>query len=214
MRTFSLIKKARWIFIIVFALYALSYSAGYIAGKNHWVEYQDIFKSKPLTISRNLEKYVPGYGHFLEKYKGFHDRLRNKYLFSRNSWGMGALIFLNNWIVSNITMIIRAIFILPVGLLVIGKFFQGVVFAQTPASPHIWATFILEFGGYFLTICATLSLVLWTIFYSGFGFVTRFSAFKGGLKLLGMAFVVSAIAMVLGSIIETDFIMSMFNKFQ
>lgn len=214
MRTFSLIKKAKWIFIIVFAAYVLSYGAGYVAGKQHWVEYQKIFKSKPLTLSRNLEKYVPGYGHLLDKYKKFHDQLRNKYLFSRNSWGMRALIFLNNWIVSNITMIIRAVFVLPVGLLVIGKFFQGVVFAQTPFSPHLWVTFLMEFGGYFLTICATLSLVLWTIFYGGFGFVTRFSAFKGGLKLLGMSFIVSAIAMILGSIIETNFIMSMFNKFQ
>jgi hypothetical protein len=214
MRIFSLLKKAKWIFIIVLALYILSYSAGYIAGKNHWVEYKDLFKSKPLTLSRNLEKYVPGYGYLLDKYKKFHDRLRNRFLFSQNSWGMRALIFLNNWIVSNITMIIRAIFVLPVGLLIIGKFFQGVVFAQASASSHIWVTFILEFGGYFLTICATLCLVLWTIFYRGFGFVTRFSAFKGGLKLLGMAFVISAIAMIAGSIIETDFIMSMFNKFQ
>lgn len=214
MRIFSLIKKAKWIFICVFAAYVISYGAGYIAGKQHWVEYQNILKSKPLTISRNLEKYVPGYGQLLDKYNKFHDNLRNKYLFSRNSWGMRGLIFLNNWIVANITMIIRSVFIAPVSLIVIGKFFQGVVFAQTPFSPHLWVTFLMEFGGYFLTTCATLSLVLWTIFYGSFGFVTRFSAFRAGLKLLGVSFVVSAISMIIGSLIETDFIMSMFNKFQ
>ncbi|HEQ98000.1 MAG TPA: hypothetical protein ENO22_01515 [candidate division Zixibacteria bacterium] len=209
-----LIKKAKWIYTTVFVLYVLSYGAGYLAGKQHWVEYRELLNSDVGTLSRSLETYVPGYGDLIEEYRSWHDELRNKFLFSRNHWGMRGLIFLNNWIAANITMIIRAVFVLPISLSVFGKFAQGVVFAQTPASTHIWITFLMEFGGYFLVICATLSMVFWTIFYRGFGFVTRWAAFRGGLKLLGVAYLVSAAAMIIGSIVETDFIMNMFGKFQ
>jgi hypothetical protein len=211
---FFLIKKAKWIFIILLALYLLSYGAGYLAGKQQWVEYRDLLNSKVGTLSRSLEEYVTGYGDLIEKYREWHDKLRNKFLFTKDHWAMLGLIFLNNWIAANITMIIRSIFVLPIGLSVFGKFAQGAVFAQTPGSTHIWITFLMEFGGYFLVICATLSLVFWTIFFKGFGFVTRWVAFKGGLKLLGLAYLVSAAGMIIGSIVETDFIMSIFSKFQ
>ncbi len=133
-------------------------------------------------------------------------------MINRDAWGLGKLIFFNNWIVTNLTMTIRAIFVLPVCLLVPGKFFQGAVFSQTPGSARIFAVFVMEFGGYFLTTCATLCLVFWTIFYGHFEFASRAAALVGGLKLIGLAYLASAVGMAIGSWLETDFIMSVFGR--
>ena len=69
----------------------------------------------------------------------------------------------------------------------------------------------MEFGGYYLTICATLCLVFWTLFYRFFRFATRGAAALGGLKMLGIAYLVSAVSMAIGSWIETDFIQRAMN---
>ncbi len=70
----------------------------------------------------------------------------------------------------------------------------------------------MEFGGYFLTKCAMLNLVFWTALYRSFEFTDRGAAFVGGIKLVGLACVVSAFAIAAGSWIEADYIMSMFSK--
>jgi len=207
-----LLKKAKHIFLIVLAIYILSYGAGYLAGKLGWVNYRTLKDSPILKFSSNLEYKVPGYGQLLEEYKKLHNELRDKYLNEKNRWGMGGLIFFNNWIVANISMIIRAVFVLPISLLIFGKFFQGVVFAQVPGSSRIMTIFLTEFGGYYLVISATLCLVFWTIFYKRFRFIIRRRAFLSGLKILGLAYLISAITMIIGSIIETNFIMSFFDK--
>jgi hypothetical protein len=208
-----LLNKAKFIFIIVLAIYILSYGAGYIAGKLDWVDYRKLKNSAIVKFSSNLEYKVPGYGWLLKEYKKWHNKLRDKYLATKDYWGMDKLIFFNNWVVANVTYIIRSVFVAPISLSIFGKFFQGAVFAQVPGSSRISTIFLTEFGGYYLVISATLCLVFWTIFYRAFRFVTRLRAFISGLKILGLAYAVSAIAMIIGSLIETKFIMSIFDNF-
>lgn len=212
MSLFSLLNKAKYIFIIILAIYVISYGAGYVAGKLDWVDYRKLKNSAILKFSSNLEYKVPGYGWLLKEYKKWHNKLRDKYLAAKDYWGMDKLIFFNNWVVANISMIIRAVFVAPISLSIFGKFFQGVLFAQVPGSTQISTVFLTEFGGYYLVISATLCLVLWTIFYKAFRFVTRLRAFISGLKILGLAYALSAIAMIIGSLIETKFIMNFFEN--
>lgn len=194
-------------------VYVVSIGAGYIAGKADWVDFNKLKDSSLIKFSRNLEKKVPGYGHLINEYKKWHDELRNKYISNKDSFGMGWLIFINNWIVANLTMMVRTIFVAPLLLIIPGKFFQGVAFADIPESARLASVFLLEFGGYFLIICATLSALIWTVFYRMFNFASRIGAMIGGFKLIGMAFAVSAVTMLVGSILETRFIMNLFEKF-
>ena len=208
----ELLNNAKYIYLIVFAIFALSYGAGYMAGSFKWVDFAELMNSRVLVLSRNLEYHVPVYGALLRSYKARHDQAGRTHLLHRDAWGMGKLIFFNNWIVTNLTMTIRAIFVIPVCLLVPGKFVQGAVFSQTPGSARISAVFVMEFGGYFVTTCATLCLVFWTIFYEHFDFGTHGAALFDGLKLVGLAYLASAVGMAIGSWLETDFIMSVFDR--
>jgi hypothetical protein len=204
------IQRSRYIFLVLFVLYVGSYGIGYLAGRQGWVRYTEAMNSPVLQFSRNLEYKVPGYGGLLKAYKGWHDKERNRVLFARDAWGMRKLIFVNNWIVSNLTMIIRAAFVLPIVLLApCGKFFQGVVFAQVPGSFRMASIFLMEFGGYFLNIGATLCIVFWTLFPKLFRFETRREAFVGGLELLLLTFLVSGVTIAIGSWLETDYIFSL-----
>lgn len=207
----ALIKKAAPIFGVLLVLYILAYGAGYLAGKQGMVKYQDLQDSPVLKFSRNLEFKVPGYSHLLKKYKAWHDQSRAAYLVQKNSWGLGTLIFVNNFFVANPTMMIRAVFVLPIGLTILGKFFQGIVFAQTTMAGRMLPVFLMEFGGYFLTIGAVLTLVFWTLFPRRFKFATRREAARGGLKVLGLAVPLSGAGILAGSLLETRLIMSFFG---
>ena len=210
---FIILRKAKNIFLITLGVYVVSIGAGFIAGKADWVDFDKIKDSSIIKFSRDLEKKVPGYGHLIKKYKEWHNKMRDKYLSSKDSFGMGKLIFINNWIVANLTMMVRTIFVAPLLLIIPGKFFQGVAFADIPESARLASVFLLEFGGYFLIICATLSALIWTVFYRTFNFASRIGAMIGGFKLIGLAFAVSAVTMLIGSILETRFIMNLFEKF-
>lgn len=206
----ALIHKAKPIFIILFLVYVLSYASGYLAGKLNWTDSQSLRENPVLKFSSTLEYKVPGYSQILKAYKGWHDKRRLGYLFQKNAQGLGMLIFINNFFVANLTMFIRALFVLPIGLTVFGRFFQGVVFAQAAAG-RMGSVFLLEFGGYFLTIGATLNLVFWTILPGTFRFESRKKALISGFKLLGFAYLLSGVAILLGSILETRFILSFFG---
>ncbi len=208
----DLIGKAAPIYCIVLVVFALSFGAGYAAGFLRWVEYGAFSNSRVLRLSRNLEYTIPGYGDLLKSYKGWHDKARNRHLINGDVWRIKKLIFLNNWVVANLTMMIRSLFVLPVCLAVAERFFQGAVFAQTPGDRRTTMVFLLEFGGYFLTTCATLNLVFWTTLHRSFEFTDRGAAFVGGVELVGLAYIASALAMAVGSWIEAAYVMSMFGK--
>jgi len=86
-----------------------------------------------------------------------------------------------------------------------------VVFAQTPAGGRMLIIFLMEFGGYFLTIGAALNLVFWTLLPKVFRFEKRRNASTAGLKRLGLGYLVSGIFILLGSILETRLIFSFFG---
>jgi len=205
------IRKSTPVFAVLLAVYVLGYSAGYLAGRLNWTDTKSLQESRVFEFSRNLEYKVPGYSHLLKAYKKWHDDCRLGYLFQKNAWGLGTLFFINNFFVANLTMVVRALFVLPVILTVFGKFFQGVVFAQAPASGRMISLFLLEFGGYFLTIGATLSLVFWALLPRCFRFGSRKEGFLSGLKLLGFAYLFSGLSILLGSILETRFILRFFS---
>ncbi len=207
----DIIQKAKLIFIILLLVYILSFAAGYLAGKLNWTDVKSLQQSRILKFSSTLEYKIPGYSHLLIAYKSWHDKCRLGYLFQKNAWGLGTLFFINNFFVANLTMFIRALFVLPIALTVFGRFFQGVVFGQAASGGRMLSIFLLEFGGYFLTIGATLNLVFWTILPRAFRFEDRKKAFVSGLKLLGLAYVLSGVAILLGSILETRFILRFFS---
>ena len=168
-------------------------------------------ESRVFEFSRNLEYKIPGYSSILKGYKKWHDSCRMGYLFQKNAWGLGTLFFINNFFAANLTMAIRALFVLPITLSIFGRFMQGVVFAQAAHSGRLLSVFLLEFGGYFLTIGGTLNLVFWTVLPKSFRFSNRREAFRSGLKLFGLAYLLSGVGMVLGSVLETRFILKFFG---
>jgi hypothetical protein len=207
----ELIRRSIPVFAVLLTLYILGYSAGYLAGKLNWTNTKSLRESQVLKLSSSLEYKVPGYSQVLKGYKNWHDNCRLGYLLQKNAWGLGTLFFINNFFVANLTMAVRAVFVLPVALTVFGRFFQGMVFAQTPGAGRMASVFLLEFGGYFLTIGATLNLVFWTLLPGAFRFASRKEGFLSGLKLLGVAYLLSGLSILLGSILETRFILRFFS---
>ncbi|HUU39230.1 MAG TPA: hypothetical protein VMW46_13630 [Candidatus Desulfaltia sp.] len=57
----ELIHKAKPIFIVLFLVYVLSYTAGYLAGKVNWTNIPSLQQSRVLQFSSVLEYKVPGY---------------------------------------------------------------------------------------------------------------------------------------------------------
>ena len=207
----EIIRRSVPVFAVLLTLYVLGYSAGYLAGKLNWTNTKSLQESRVLKLSSSLEYKVPGYSRLLKGYKEWHDNCRLGYLFQKNAWGLGTLFFINNFFVANLTMAVRALFVLPVILTVFGRFFQGVVFAQAPGSGRMISLLLLEFGGYFLTIGATLNLVFWALLPRTFRFAGRKESFLSGLKLLSFAYLLSGLSILLGSILETRFILRFFS---
>lgn len=207
-----IMRKAAIIFLILFILYALSYGAGFIAGKAKWVNYRELSKSSFFEFSRTLEYRVPGYGDLLRSYRRWHNQARDAYIFTKNRWGLGTLIFFNNFFVANLTMFVRALFVFPLILTIGSRFLQGVMFAQIPGAVRTLSIFLTEFGGYFFTIGGTLTFVLWTIFFQNFKFPTREKALISGLKVFGLAYFLSGIGILIGSILESRMIFKMLGS--
>jgi hypothetical protein len=204
-----LFQKAKWIFLIMLAVYILGFWGGFAAVKLRLADINQVRGMKVYEFNRNLEYKVPGYGRLLQKYKNWE---RQK-LFGHLSKGRVVqamfTIFFNNWVVANLTLNIRALFLVPLILYPFGRFWQGMIFAQTAVSYQMWGTLVCEFGGYFLTMCGTLAAVFWTLLYKNFGFSTRKQALWSGLKFFSLMYLVSAFFILFGSYIETMFILGM-----
>ncbi len=207
---FRLLKKAKIIFLVMIAVFILSYGTGFLTGKLGWGDYSKYTKTGLFQLNRNLEYKVPLLGKLLRTYKNWHNSKLFKFLSTKNSKGLMFLIFINNFFVSNFTMALRALLILPLLFYPFSKFFQGMVFAQSPFTSHMAAVFIGEFGGYFLVICAAFSCTIWTVFYSRFSFSSRKEALGSGLKLLGFMYLISGPFILIASVIEASFMLNMF----
>ena len=199
----KLFGKAKVIVFIMLAVYVISFGAGYTAGKLKLADIEKLRNSKISQLNRNLENKVPLYGSLLQKYKSWERQKLFGYLFQSRVVKSMFTIFFNNWIVANLTMDIRALFIFPLALYPLGRFLQGLSFAQPSVPYGVWGVLFCEFGGYFLTICGTLCAVLWTLLYRKFGFQARKQGFLNGLKFLGLMYLVSGIFILFGSYIET-----------
>jgi len=209
MSVLSLFRKAKWIFLSMLVVYILGFGAGFAAGKLKLVDANGLRRSKISQLNRNLEYKVPGYGPLLQKYKNWERQKLFGHLLKGRIVKAMFTIFFNNWVVANLTINVRALFLVPMLLYPFGRFSQGLIFAQSAVSYQVLATFICEFGGYFLTICGTLAAIFWTLFFKDFGFATRKQAFRNGLKFLGLMYFISAFFILIGSYIETMFLLSM-----
>jgi hypothetical protein len=209
----ALLKRAKFMLIIPLALYVVLFAAGYIAGKGHLCEAVALKNSSIVKLSSGLEYKVPGYGTLLGRYKSLHDARRNALLFGKNYWGIWLLIFTNNFFITDSMTALRAIFVVPVLLNMYCAFFQGVVLAQTPFNGLIWLSLAMEFGGYVLTIGATLSGVFWIVCAGHFGFQSRKEALRKALTLFVFLLVVSGGMIAIGSMSETLLIKNTFGSF-
>ena len=205
----GLLGKAKWVFLIMAAVYVLSFGAGLAAGRLKLADFQSIRNSRPAQFNRNLEYRVPGYGNLLQSYKAWHTPTLWRLLNKKDAWGLGGLIFLNNFVVANATMFLRALALFPMLLYPYGRFFQGVALAQTAAGARLLPVLLSEFGGYFLVITATLCLWAWAVRPRAFGFVSRKEAIGKGFKFVGAAWLVSGIFMALGAFFEVRFLLGM-----
>ena len=198
----KLLRKAKGVFLVMLAVYVLSFGGGFLAGKFKVVDFKALQKSKIVELNRTLEYRVPGYGDMLKSYKAWHQPKMMGFLTKKDSLGLGLLIFFNNFVMANLTMFVRALTLVPMILYPYGRFLQGAALAQTAAAARTAPILITEFGGYFLVITATLCLWVWAIRPRAFGFASRKQAVGQGFKFVGALWLVSGIFMALGAFFE------------
>lgn len=198
----ELFRRARLIVLILLAVYLASFGAGYIAGKLKIVETGRVRAAAVFEFNRNLDYRVPFLGPLLQRYKtgGRQTLIRN--LSRGRAVSTMFIIFLNNWIVADGTQIVRTIFVAPLALYPYGRFVQGIVLAQTRSGYQAWMIWLIEFGGYFITLCGTLTLMLWTVFFRRFRFTSRRWAFVSGLKIFAVFYAISAVFFFIGAYVE------------
>lgn len=205
----KLLRKAKGIFLVMLAVYLLSFGGGFLAGKLGVVKHAAIQKSKLVEFNRTLEYRVPGYGDLLKSYKAWHQPKMMGLMTKKDAWGLGLLIFFNNFVMANTTMFIRALTLAPLVFYPYGRFVQGVALAQTPAASRTLPILMTEFGGYFLVITATLCLWAWAIRPRAFGFPSRKEAIGSGFKLVGVLWLVSGVFMALGAFLEVRLLLNL-----
>jgi hypothetical protein len=205
----AIVKKSGPIILIMLVVFLISFGAGFLAGKLHWADAGKMRTSKLAEFNRNLEYRVPGYGPLLRTYKTWEREKLMRHIFEGKAVKAMFLVFFNNWIVANLTMVVRTVFVLPLILYPHGRFLQGLAFAQTPVNYQFAATLVFEFGGYFLVICGTLCALLWTVFFKKFGFASRSQGFRSGLKMFAVLYIASAFFIMFGSYVEVMAILGM-----
>jgi hypothetical protein len=198
-----LLRKTRWIVLSMLVVYLGGTAAGYIAGKRGWADAARLRTTRIGELSRSLEYKVPVYGAALRRYKDWERPRLMSAIFQGRATRATLLILFNNWVVADMTMVVRTVTLLPLLLYPYGRFAQGAALARAPAGFQVGSVWMTEFGGYFVTICAALCLVLWTLAYRRFGFASRRQALGGGLKVFAAAYLFSGVFFVTGAWLET-----------
>jgi hypothetical protein len=205
----SLLKRARWIFLAMGVVYVVSFGTGMLAGKLKVVDFKTMRHSRLAQLNQTLEYRVPGYGNLLQSYNSWHTPTLSRLFMKKDAWGLGLLIFFNNFVIANITMFVRALTVLPLLFYPYSRFFQGVAVTQTAGGTRILPMLITEFGGYFVVITATLCLWAWALRPQSFGFMSRKDAVGKGFKFVGVLWLVSGVFMALGAFFEVRFLLGM-----
>jgi hypothetical protein len=161
MKILDIFRRAKGIVLVMLLVFVLGFGSGFAAGKLKWADASKLRSSKILAFNWNLEYKVPGYGALLRKYTDWERPKLMGYIFRGQEVKAMFLIFFNNFVMANLTMSVRAMTLAPMLLYPVGRFAQGLTMAQVPTNYRLWGTLIAEFGGYFLTICGALCLVLW-----------------------------------------------------
>ena len=198
----ELFHRARWIVLLLLAVYLASFGAGYAAGKLKIVDVGKIRASAVFEFNRNLEYRVPLYGPLLQRYKTWERQILMRSLSRGRAVSTMFILFLNNWIIADGTQILRAAFVAPLVLYPYGRFVQGLVLARTRSGFQARMIWLTEFGGYFMTLCGTLIILFWTAFFQHFRFSSRGRAFFSGLKIFALFYMVSAVFFLIGAYIE------------
>lgn len=198
----TLLKRARGIFLALLVVYVVGFGAGVLAEKLKAVDTAALRKSRLVEFNRNLEFKVPVYGDALKRYKSWHTPLLGRLLAQKNATGLGLLVFINNFAVANFTMAVRAATLVPMIFYPLGRFVQGASIVQSSGSSRFVPLLFMEFGGYFLVIGAVLCAWVWTLWPRRYGFASRKDAFLGGLKLLGVLWLVSGLFIAAGAVLE------------
>lgn len=209
---FALLRKAMYVYLVLAILFVACWTTGYAAARNEWVNYKETLDSPVMHFSKDAESEVPVYRDVLLRYRAWHETERMQSLSRRDRWGLHSLQFLDKFAVDNTMMMVRAAFVVPIVLHIPSQFSQGVFFAQFPGSERMMTILILELGGYLLTIGAMMNLTLWVLFPRRFGLVDRGIAFRSGLKVLGTAWVLSAVGIGIGSWMETEMLLRLVSS--
>ena len=205
----SLWRRARPVVLLLLAVYLLSFGGGYVAGKMKWVDLGALRASPIYALNRDLELRVPGYGSLLLSYRNWERQRLYGYIFKGKGGKALVLVFFNNWMMGNLTMIIRAVTLAPMMLYPYGRFVQGLTLAQAPPTFQVWGTLVCEFGGYLLTISGTLCALFWVLLFRSFGFESRRAACGSGLRFFAFLFALSGFFLLIGSYIETMYVIGM-----
>lgn len=209
MKILDIFRRAKWIVGIMLLVFVVGFGSGFAVGKLKWADAAKLRTSKLVTFTRNFEYKVPFYGPLLRTYADWERPKLMGYIVSGKEVKAMFLIFFNNFVMANLTMTVRAVLLAPMILYPVGRFVQGLTLAQTPANFRMWGTLIAEFGGYFLTICGALCLILWTLFFRKFKFASRREAVGSGLKFFGLMYLSSAFFLLFGAYVEMMSILAM-----
>lgn len=205
----KLLRKAKGIVLVMLVVFVVSFGGGIAAGKLGVAKLSAIQKSQVLEFNRSLEYRVPGYGDLLKAYKDWHRPAFTRLMTARNAWGLGLLVFFNNFVMANLTMFVRALALLPLILYPYSRFVQGVTLAQTAAGTRILPILLAEFGGYFMVITATLCLWIWAIRPRAYGFASRKEAVRSGFKFVGVIWLVSGVFIAFGAFFEVRMLLGL-----
>jgi hypothetical protein len=198
----DLFRRARWIVLILLAVYLASFGAGFAAGRLKLVETGRVRSSAVFDFNRGLDYRVPLLGPILKSYRTGGRQALMRGLSRGRAVSTMFTIFLNNGLVADGIQIVRTILVIPLALYPYGRFVQGLFFAQARSGYQAWMIWLTDFGGFFMTLCGTLALLFWTAFFRRFRFPSRGRAFVSGLKIFGVFFGISAVFFFIGAYLE------------
>jgi hypothetical protein len=198
----DLFRRARWIVLILLVVYLASFGSGFAAGRLRLAEARQVRASAVFEFNRNLDYRVPFLGPILQRYRTGGRQALIRGLSRGRAVSTMFTIFLNNWLVADGTQIVRAAVIIPLILYPYGRFVQGVISSQTRSGYQSRLIWLTEFGGYFMTLCGTLTLLLWTAFFRRFRFPSRGRATVSGLKIFAVFYGISAVFFFIGAYLE------------